>query len=596
MRIIKKPASVVNVVGRNVVVGTRRSTTIKDPLDYLKDITDLDLLSDDSIYDIITVCRKLYKGDFLCGPAIDAYNNFATTPLRVEPTGNEKFDDIVQLFFDNLNYGTGYEPGIYHFMQRFGLGFLVDGNVIPLKTYSRVETDSGEIVLPLRISLLNPLNIYIDKTASEFGPKKIYYRVDDDFLKILKKDGRKDVVKKTIPSLIKRRYKTSLKNFTKDKFHSHIPLNPELVDHLKRKAMDYEDWGTPFLTRTFRAVTALNKLIKLDESTMDGLLNLITIFKIGTDEYPADQPRIDAFANLISNNNQGTETNRTMVWSHDVTVEQVGPGGKVMEYDKRMAEGVKNLRTALGLPSIIADGSASGDVWASMLPMLESLMALRNSQTIWLQDTLMQIAEQNDIILDQKPSIIWDRMNLVDDKSIKELIISFYDRGLLDPDTAITESGRDFAGILQRKKDLKKSGDDLLFMPPKLPYSADNSTDPNGNSPDNGRPKKKEVKKEMETTASLFNKDIFQSLSKDLNEKIVQQSDSQFETYLIGEMFQLNNVVQNINELDKHWGIATDCRKAIEECRDTILSNPYIINESIEKLYDTIVHIRQRGK
>ena len=368
--------------------------------------------------------------------------------------------------------------------------------------------------------------------------------------------------------------------------------------------MDYECWGTPFLIRTFRAVTALNKLIKLDESTMDGLLNLVTIFKVGSDEFPADQGRLDAFANLVSNNGSGTETNRTLVWTHDLAVEQIGPGGKVLEQDERMKDGVRNLRTALCLPSIIADGSGSGDVWASMLPMLESLMALRASQTIWLQNTLDQIAEQNDIVLDRKPRIIWDRMNLVDDNSIKELILAFYDRGLLDPDTAITESARDFQGILQRKKNLKASGDDLLFVPPKLPYS-DNKTDPNGGSPDNGRPKKKSVKKEMQTTAVVKDDALFTDLIDDLDQRIVQQSKDQFETYLIGRMFQFNSDVQKFNDDSKYWGIASECRKAIEKYCDSITSNynDILVQENIsisylvDQLHDVINNIRiNRGK
>lgn len=578
MKIVEDKSSlnVLSQVEGRVVTAYRIPTTIKDPLSFLNTLTELDY-NNESIYDIMLTCAKIHKLDAISGTCIDVMNNFATTNLRVEPTGNKKLDQIIQDFCDNVNTGSGTEPGIYHLMQRMGLGFLVSGNIFPLKTYQLV----GDSVWPTRVTLLNPERIFIDKTIGQFGPKPILYRVNDDLAKLINKDARKDKNTKNIPSIIRRKYKRSLKDLG-FRFNAHITLDPQLVTHIKRKAMDYEDWGTPYLTRTFKPLSIISKLQRLDDATLEGMINLITVFKIGSDIFPADQGRLDKFAALLKQQN-GVDPNKYLVWAHDISIEQVGPDGKILSFDKRYDQAIAQLKYALGAVDPLIGGKPTSNVWDSFIALLETLQAMRKSLTVWLEDTVMQIADQNNIVLKKRPVIVWDRMNLTNEYEMKNLILAFYDRGLIDPRTALMESGRDPEIIIENKKDIKEKGEDELFIHPKLPFSNDPSTD-------QGKPKDGDVKKKVKektfdstkTSGPSSKSEILDGAENDIFDEVFSimsnylytnrmEDKEKLISYIIGQSQRLLDLIHGVNESLGYYGISTNCRKVLEKERDQFL-------------------------
>jgi len=577
MKIVEDKTSlnILSQVDGHVVTAYRIPSTIKDPLSFLNTLSELDYNSE-SIYDIMLACSKIHKLDPISGTTIDVMNNFATTNLRVEPTGDKKLDKIIEEFFDNVNTGAGVEPGIYHLMQRMGLGFLVSGNVFPLKTYQLINNE----VWPTRVTLLNPERIFIDKTISQFGPKPILYRVNDDLAKLLIKDARKDKNTKNIPSMIRRKYKRSIKDIG-FRFNAHIPLDAELVTHIKRKAMDYEDWGIPYLTRTFKPLSIMTKLQRLDDATLEGMINLITVFRIGSDTFPADQGRLNKFADLLKQQN-GVDPNKYLVWAHDVDILQVGPDGKILSFDKRYDQAVAQLKYALGAVDPLIGGPPTSNVWDSFIALLETLQSMRKSLTVWIEDTIIQIADQNNIVIKKKPVVVWDRMNLTSEVEMKNLILSFYDRGLIDPRTALSESGRDPDIIIVNKKQILKDGEDKLFIHPKLPFSNDPSSD-------QGKPKESDIKKkEKEKTfdptktsgpssQSILNgaendifDDVFSSMSSYLHTNRMENREK-LTSYIIGQSQRILDLSYRINESLGYYGIATSCRNVLEKERDKFL-------------------------
>lgn len=591
-----------------LVTAYQRPSSIKNPLDFLNDISELDYTAD-NIYDIMSASDKLFKLDALCGKTIDTMNDFATTNLHVEPTGSKKLDDIIEIFLENVNSGSGLEPGIYHLMQRMGLAFLVYGNALPLRSYKIIEVGGNSYSIPTRVTLLNPMNIRVERTDSQFGPKNLLYRVNDGMIKLLNKDARTDKNSKNIPTMIRRKYRRSLKSGFSNNFH--ITLNPDLVSHLKRKAMDFEDWGVPYLSRAFKAASIINKLQRLDESTLEGLINLITIFKIGSDTFPANQGRINAFAKLIAKAG-ATEPNRYLVWSHDVDILQVGPDGKILSFEERYRDAIALLRYALGLPDSLFGIKSSANDYSGFLGLLETLVSLRRSLSIWLEETIIQIADQNNIILKRRPKITWDRVNLMNDIETKNLILSFYDRGLIDPETAIRESGRDFNSIVNRKLELKQSGQDELFIHPKLPFSSDPSqqdpTNPNNNNKKTKPIVKKDKSIDFQSTAQGDNilysaeSSVYEQIFNQMNNVLIKKDITLDDLigHIIGQSQRLIEVINGANEALYVYGKAKECRELVESQRNKFIQvlksfpllegeNSQLINSALEDFKNSII-------
>jgi hypothetical protein len=266
-------------------------------------------------------------------------------------------------------------------------------------------------------------------------------------------------------------------------------LNPTFIKHIKRKGRDYSAWGIPYLSRSFSAVASLRRLRRLDDATTEGLVNLVTIYKIGDKDFPASGPRMQAFRNLLS---QPTPT-KTLVWPHDVSVEQVGPDGKVLAFEKKYVEPRQEILRALGVPAVLIDPSIAkgADPWVAIISLSERLQKHRNEIAVWLEDLYHQIAENNGFP-DIYPKVKWERMNLSNDMAIKNLIMQFYDRGLIDSKTALEESDYDYDSVLTRKKKQKKTKEDEFFVPPQLPFGGPNEKPGEKGRPTKGDPKDKD--------------------------------------------------------------------------------------------------------
>ena len=238
---------------------------------------------------------------------------------------------------------------------------------------------------------------------------------------------------------------------------------PEYIFHIKRKSRDHEAWGTPFLSRVFAAVSKIRKISRLEEATIEGLIALLTIFKIGTDEFPASPGRLAAAKALLEDPSAST----TLVWAHDIDVKQVGPDGKILSFKDKFQEAYAELKRCFGVvPGLL--GETANVTYEDLLAMEKRLETMRNIFKTFIEVIYKQIADENGYP-DIYPKCKMARMNLYDDAAIKNQVINFYDRGLIDPEVALTEAGYDYDGVLQKKKRNKK--DAKLFMPPKLPFS-----------------------------------------------------------------------------------------------------------------------------
>ena len=479
MKIIENESDI--VVDKELAVGLRIPTSIKTPVSYLKGLRQYKDIYN-NIYEQMEVSGKLYKYNSIIGNAVDVLVDFAVTDIYPRPTGKKKLDKILEYFFKNVNdINSNALPGVKSLMQELALEWFTSGNAFPYEKWDNVDVEGkGVYILPSTINLLNPQAIHIPSGPIAFGQEVIYLKPNQDLMDKLKSDGRKDpeaaLIKKAIPRSVLRSISTN--TFGMDG----IRLNPKYITHLKRKAKGYQAWGIPYLSRCFSCVSLLERLRELDESVAAGLVNLVTVYKVGTDEYPASPGRLQKFAALIRN----PKATQTLVWAHDLEIEQVGPKDKVLQYSGKYKDAKEDLLIALGIPPELMSLKQGGDAWVSILSLIERLSNWRDTTKIWMERICDKISKYNGF--SENVECAFSRMNLADEKAVKNLILAFYDRGLLSAQTALKESGHSYEIELSNKK---SEQDQLeLFVPPDLPFTGSNTE---------GRPQKNDPKNKDKT-------------------------------------------------------------------------------------------------
>jgi hypothetical protein len=102
-----------------------------------------------------------------------------------------------------------------------------------------------------------------------------------------------------------------------------IPINPEYMYPVRDKALPWERYAYPHLSRAFRSISTRQILEEMIRATIEGYKNQLWIFKVGSDTHPASPEKIKRLtANLNALNNERTGS---LIFTHDLMVEQHTP-------------------------------------------------------------------------------------------------------------------------------------------------------------------------------------------------------------------------------------------------------------------------------
>lgn len=457
-----------------LALGLKIPTSIRVPASYLDGLRKYKDIYND-IYKQMEVANKLYRFNGIIGNAVDVLVDFAVTKVEPLDTGDKRLNSMLNHWFETLNSeNSNTLPGVNCLSEELSLEWFTSGNAFPYAKWSHVTVDKATVKLPTSIYLMNPQGINIPEGPIAFGQEVIYLKYDSKLIDKLRGDGRRDPEAALIKAAIPRSVLTALTSQER-RTELGVRLNPKFIKHLKRRAKGYQPWGVPYLSRAFSSVSILERLRELDESVASGLLNLVTIFKIGTEEHPASPLRLRKFAALLKNPRATT----TLVWAHDVEIEQVGPDGKILQFKNKYDDAKEDTLIALGIPPVLMSLKQSGDAWVSILSLVERLSHWRKQITLYIEGLCNQIAENNGFE-NRSIKVKWERMNLTDDQAIKNLVLAFHDRGLISIKTTLKESGYSFESEVKSRKQEESSGIKEVFMPPQLPFTGSN---------DQGRPK-----------------------------------------------------------------------------------------------------------
>lgn len=483
---------------------------------YLSDVKDYNDESAD-IKQQIKLSRKLYVWEGVVGTVIDLLCDFAASEAKVSNIKNKKGRDIVKFFLKEVNRNSNnITTGVSALSQLVAFCYFIDGNVLLYNKVSKVKygKNSSDVAkIPMLFIPIDPLIVDIPKASVNFGNKVV--RID--LSKFLGKDkfgGSRGKSSRKINKDIPLRIRRSITN--KEEY---IDLTDEEIYHIKRRGTTFGAWGVPYLSRVFSAIASKRRLRALDDNTTDGMINSITIFKVGDKDNPAtwDKGRIQKLTNLLAN----PSPSLSLVWAYDIDVLYIGPKGEVLNFNDKYDQVNYDIVTALGVPSALltGQGEKAGDVWVSLLVLMEKIEAQRNEFKEALRSIINRTLEDNNI-LGEEP-IVRMVVSRLRKEDVKNQILNLYDRGLLSIETSVEETGYDFDAETERRKREKANKTAELFVRPNIPFS------PNPDKPDKpDEPDKVDETDFDEDKNALENtKAVLSNVSKDLKLARVKFSD-----------------------------------------------------------------------
>ena len=480
---------------------------VKTNIGFLKNAREYALAPDNDIYEQIRMSNIMYYREGLVGTAIDIFVEYATTSMDVEGVG-DKEKDILMWWMENVNRGNNnMTTGIQGLINEMMLEYWIAGNIFIFRVDHDVpSTELGsknirgkKIKLPMEVYLIDPMFIEIPEVPTIIGNKQLFMKLDNEVVTLLRsgsEDGQ--AILDGLPQDIRGKI-SSGREFK-------IPLPMDLVTHIKRKSRGYQTWGIPYLTKVFGDFARKKKLQALDEATVDGLINQITIFKIGDikDETKQtwDPRRLRAFASLLA---QPNHTNY-LVWTPDVEVETVAPSQEILNFDKKYEQVDRQILKALGIPTTLLSGEgassdrAEGNAYVSLSPLMEKIESAREQIRKYVEELMFKVLEANNdagvtVDLKKRPKLRWSKPNLRNEKELRDFVLAMFDRGLLPYETTLKEANYDWNEIVRLKvKEIEEGvgGKETieLFVPPNLPFSQQKDGSPGapGSPTGPGRP------------------------------------------------------------------------------------------------------------
>ncbi len=467
---------IVNVADNNLATGLAIRTYEKTAIKFLQDLKNYSENSDD-VKTQIDISNKLFRFEDVVSTGLEILIDFSTSEFEIIGLDNT-IKTLVDYFQKNINKESNFFSvfGLNTLLRSMAFEYFVSGNAFPAEIWDSVDIDGKKYKLPVAVKLLNPANIEIDNAEfSDFGQKLIFSFGGNKRFK--SKTNVFDLFENRKPNTDSPIFKEELKDFKDPKFSGKIffELNNDLVSHIKRKARDYDVWGIPYLTKLAQAVTYKQKLWQLDLNTIDGLMNFITIFRIGSPDKDSkfhipSPSRLAAFKGLIDNPQASTQ----LVWPHDIDMITAGPSGEVLSFSDKYTEANRAIIQGLGVPPILIDGTGTATAaWTTVIALNKKLEIVRDVLKNYIEHLIVKIAKENNIEseLTGKESLEWSPSDLRNDVAIKQLLLAYYDRGLLPIQTAHTKGGYNHEDMVELK--IKERDEEIedLFSRPDIPFS-----------------------------------------------------------------------------------------------------------------------------
>lgn len=471
----------------NFAIASVIPSNIDDGITYLKEVKAYNDTSGKN--EIVDICWKLYENEGIIGSTIDTLIDLAITRGTIENVKDEEFQKVLDYWAENVNsliseeeintlegaktsqiVGVNNDYGLLSLCENIMLDYLVTGDAIIYENWvADVEVpEIGTFTLPKKILLYDIKNVTIEQNTGSIGSEIVKVKISDEVLTIIKnkKDPRnQSVIDSLSPEVLK----------LIQKGETEIPLPPILTTHFKRKGFGRQ-YGIPYLKKAFSAISAKRRLQALDEATIAGMIQRLTILMVGHKDpaspyHIATPQRVATLKNALKK----LPANKMIIWGGpDLDVIDIGPDGKVLSFENRFTDADDSISLALGVPRILIDGSTSGASsrdWIVVIKTVSSLERIRSMLKTRIDRWLRYIAVKNGFN-EEYPRWRWSVMNLKDERVARTLIMKAWEDGLVGRRTSLNFLGWDAKEIIEDQIKEKTEGINEQIYPPNVSFSS----------------------------------------------------------------------------------------------------------------------------
>jgi len=461
-------------VAIHTVVNSRTSTNV---LDNVSDLQNPDLQNRAKTIDL---SRKLRLAEGVCGSVADLLTDFAITK-------GSFYSDNVELkvalnkwarFVNSTPELAKHKgmvfpvPGLRALSRKIFDDYIVDGDAVFTLFWEKgvkmdPAGDGDALFLPTSIKVIDTTTLEIDTDLARFGVERLVLVINDQVKKrILEPVTEADkYLKDNIP-------KEWIKQITAGE---DIVLDPNVTFHIKRNAKDYQPWGQPYFVKAFGAVAAKRRLQAVDDATIDGLINRFTIFKLGLEDReknPAyhipSSARVSALVNILTSQKRSNAA----VWpGPDLDVIDIGPDGKILEFDQKYKQADTDILRALHVSPVLIDGTTSGqtaDDFISFLSTEVGLDAIRSELEATFNIIAKEIALANNLEYENL-YYKFETQLLKNQERVKNFALKVFELGGISVETFVGTMGYDFTAEKQLKETEDTDGTKDLFKNENVP-------------------------------------------------------------------------------------------------------------------------------
>lgn len=242
----------------------------------------------------------------------------------------------------------------------------------------------------------------------------------------------KEYIKK-IPSELKKQIESGKVSLDMSKTH---------VMHVRKDT--WQDWADPFLSSIVQDILYKQKLRQAELSAIDGILNVIRIWKLGDHKIGIlpDIAAISKLSNIIASNTGGGSMD--IIW--DSMIEMVPhypPVNEILD-PKKYDQVNKDILIGLGVPEVLLGGHGANfsNSFIQLKTLVEKLKGYRNKAIEFIEEEVGVVCEAFGI--KERPTVSFSQMNLDDENVTKKLILNLWDRKIISTDAVLEVFGKDF--------------------------------------------------------------------------------------------------------------------------------------------------------
>jgi hypothetical protein len=446
----------------------------------------------------VKVCLDVYKTVGVCKNIIDLMSDFASEGVRfVHHNENQqkfwtKWGEHIRLFDRCERYMNNLLKAGFVTIRRVNQ----KASIFPPYVESKVSK-----TIPSDYIFLNPLQVEIYGNEQEGGHVALFRIPTANSLTTVSEIDKR-LLKKLSPAIAQAR--KDGKNY--------IVLDPNetWIDFWKKD--DYEVYADPFHFAAVPDIAFYEKTRAMDVAAMEGIINSIIIWKLGTQLnngkvlWP-DKAAFDKLNNLLEQARGGGTAD--VIWGPFIETEAIYPPiDKILGSEKY--DFIKNeILSDFGIPQILITGQGQGSYsnqFLAVKSLIEKLEYLRERFSQWINNEITIVAEK--MGWKELPLIDFEYMNLRDETNLQRLVIQLFDRNIVSKETTLeffTNSWAVEKMRISREKEEEVKDENLTAVNPYTSRNEnqntnDDQTPASGqNDPMNGRPqgtdKKKQTKK-----------------------------------------------------------------------------------------------------